>query len=552
MSLSAITPPELAYSRVVVVDDNAASRQLVQLLLARMGFRGVTAFGDARTLLADFETVDPELVILDLHMPGMDGYAALTALRARATAADLPVLVLTADATRAATHRALDLGANDFLTKPLDATELVLRVRNLLQARALHVGLQRRHRWLQASGRLAADLLADVCPEPLRRVSELAREAADADAAVIALPSTPQNGEPVLSAHVWVGEHGGAAAAVIADAFATHELIAETPQLIQDIASLAGDLSDGQAVGPVMLVPLAGAARKLGALLLCRHRGATPFSAIELELACGFAGQAVVAVEFAQARTDQERMMILSDRHRIARDLHDQVIQRLFATGLRLQQIAQRMGPGPESERIDERVGELDETIEEIRSTIFGLRQELVAEPGRLSRELRDLATELAEVLGFAPRLSLAEPLDAVPDEVAEDLIAAAREALTNIAKHAKAAWAEVAVSFGDTDVVLEVTDDGIGFTDPARRSGLVNLTERALKHAGKCVVRRGPEGGTELIWTASLFGERPEQVRSLLDDDDADRSVGEESVRPRVVTGQTGGVDALHLDGDL
>jgi signal transduction histidine kinase len=412
--------------------------------------------------------------------------------------------------------------------------------------------LQRRHRWLNASGRLAADLLADVCPEPLRRVSELAREAADVDAAVIALPSTPQDGEPVLSAHVWVGEDAGAAAAVIAEAFVRHELVAETPQVIEDVAALVGKPSDSTAVGPLMLVPLAGAARKLGALLLCRRRGGTPFSTIELELACGFAGQAVVAVEFAQARTDQERMMILSDRHRIARDLHDQVIQRLFATGLRLQQIAQRMGPGPESDRIDERVGELDETIEEIRSTIFGLRQELVAEPGRLSRELRALATELTEVLGFAPRLSLAEPLDAVPDDVAEDLIAAAREALTNIAKHAKAAWAEVAVSFIDADVVLEVNDDGIGFTDPARRSGLVNLSERALKHGGQCVVRRGPEGGTELIWTASLFGAESAPERLLLDGDDADRSIYQELVRSRVMTGETGSGDALDLDGDV
>jgi signal transduction histidine kinase len=550
--LKPVPPTDVVYSRVVVVDDNAASRQLVQLLLTRTGFSSVTGYGDARKLLADYDSLDPELVILDLHMPGMDGYAALTALRDRATAADLPVLVLTADATRAATHRALDLGANDFLTKPLDATELVLRVRNLLQARALHVGLQRRHRWLEASGRLAGDLLADVCPEPLRRVSELAREAADADAAVVALPSTPQNGEPVLSAHVWVGEHSGAAAAVIAEAFARRELVAETSQIIEDVATLVGKTSDSQAVGPVMVVPLAGAARKLGALLLCRRRGATPFSPIELELACGFAGQAVVAVEFAQARTDQERMMILSDRHRIARDLHDQVIQRLFATGLRLQQIAQRMGPGPESDRIDERVGELDETIEEIRSTIFGLRQELVAEPGRLSRELRALAADLGEVLGFAPRLSLAEPLDAVPDEVAEDLIAAAREALTNIAKHAKAHWAEVAVSFSNTDVVLEVTDDGVGFTDPARRSGLVNLSERALKHGGRCIVRRRAAGGTELIWTASLFGEGVGSEPSLLDGGDPDGAVDEEPIRSRVVTRQAGSVDTLDLDGDV
>ena len=380
-----LAPADVARSCVVVVDDNPPSLQLVQLLLSRSGFRNVHAINDPRELIARYEELEPELIVLDLHMPGMDGYATLVELRKRDTAADLPVLVLTADATRSATHRALELGANDFLTKPLDATELMLRVRNLLQTRALHVGVQRRHRWLEASGRLASDLLADVCPEPLRRVSELAREAAGADAAVIALPSVPQAEEPTLSAHVWVGDHAGIAATAVAEAFGNHVLTADAAQLIDDVGALVGNgQPDKYSVGPAMLVPLLGVDRQLGALLLCRRRGAPRFTPIELELATGFAGQAVVAVEFAQARTDQERMMILSDRHRIARDLHDQVIQRLFATGLRLQQIAQRMGPSEESERIDERVGELDETIDEIRSTIFGLRQELVAEPGRL------------------------------------------------------------------------------------------------------------------------------------------------------------------------
>jgi signal transduction histidine kinase len=546
-------PSELAQSRVVVVDDNLPSLQLVQLLLARSGFRAVRAVSDPRDLIARYDELQPELVVLDLHMPGMDGYTALSALRARATAADLPVLVLTADATRSATHRALELGANDFLTKPLDATELMLRVRNLLQTRALHVGLRRRHRWLEASGRLAADLLADICPEPLRRVSELAREAAGADAAVVVLPSVGQRDAPAMSAHVWVGAHAGAAAAAVADAFQNRVLPADTPQLIEDVG---GDQRDRYSVGPAMLVPLRGADRHLGALLLCRRRGAAQFTPIELELACGFAGQAVVAVEFAQARTDQERMMILSDRHRIARDLHDQVIQRLFATGLRLQQIAQRMGPGPESERIDERVDELDETIEEIRSTIFGLRQELVAEPGRLARELNDLVGELTDVLGFPPRVFLAEPLDAVPDDVAEDLVAAAREALTNVAKHAGATRVAVDVSFEETDVVLEVADNGVGFADPERRSGLVNLSERALRHGGRCSVRRAPDGGTELVWTASLFGEQPAPAESAdastADRDDADGSVDDELIRSGVVTRQARGRHTLDLDGDV
>lgn len=544
-------PQDVADAHVVVVDDNLPSLQLVQLLLNRCGMRSVRAVNDPCELIARYEELEPELIVLDLHMPGMNGYATLTEVRARATAADLPVLVLTADATRSATHRALELGANDFLTKPLDATELTLRVRNLLRTRALHVGLQRRHRWLDASGKLASDLLADVCPEPLRRVSELARTAAGADAAVVALPSVPQPDGPALRAHVWVGELAGAAASAVTGAFAKQVLDAEAPQLLEDVGALAGDdPPDRYSVGPAMVVPLRGADRQLGGLLLCRRRGAPRFTPIELELACGFAGQAAVAVEFARARTNQERMMILSDRQRIARDLHDQVIQRLFATGLRLQQIAQRMGPSPESERIDERIGELDETIEEIRSTIFGLRQDLVTEPGRLARELVELVGDLTDVLGFPPRSTLAEPLDAVPEDVAEDLVAAAREALTNVAKHAGATRVALDVSFTDTCVVLEVVDDGVGFTDPERRGGLANLGERASRHGGGCVVRRAPGGGTEVIWTASLFAEPPGP--SFIHGDDADRPVGDELIRSGVVTRQPRGSHAFNVDGHV
>ncbi len=545
--------PDIAQSRVVVVDDNLPSLQLVQSLLARSGYVSVHAVADARQLLDRYDELAPELILLDLHMPGIDGYAALAELRRRATPADLPILVLTADTTRQATHRALQLGANDFLTKPLDATELVLRVRNLLQTRALHVGLQRRHRWLEAAGWLAADLLADGCSEPLRRVSELAREAAGADTAVVALPSVPaRHGTELVTAHVWVGAESATVAAAIADAFSSHALDPDTPRLVDDLAPTSGDLAGPLSVGPAMLVPLRGADRNIGALLLCRRRGRPSFTEAELELACGFAGQAVVAVEFAQARTDQQRMIILADRHRIARDLHDQVIQRLFATGLRLQQLAAHPGPGPIAERIEEHIDDLDETIGEIRSTIFELRHEPTDGPGRLSMRLRELTSELADVLCFEPRLQLDEPLDVVPDEIADDLLAAAREAITNIARHATARHAAVSVAVTGSDVVLEVFDDGVGIGNAVRRSGLQNLSERALRHGGSCAADPLPGGGTRVTWTASLIDGAPSRRPLILDGDDRDRAIDEVLVRAGIVAGEPDRGDPLHLDGDV
>lgn len=541
--------PDVARSRVVVVDDNLPSVQLVHSLLTRAGYQAVYAVTDARRLLERYEQLAPELIVLDLHMPDIDGYAALTELRRRATPADLPILVLTADTTREATHRALKLGANDFLTKPLDATELVLRVGNLLRTRALHVALQRRHRWLEASNGLAADLLAGRCPEPLRRVSELALDAADADAAVVVLPSVPhERGALVATAHLWVGDESGATAAAVADAFSSRTLQPDAPQLVDDLAGAAGRGPGDPATGPAMVVPLVGHERLIGALLLCRQRGRPAFTAAELSLACGFARQAVVAVEFAQARTDQERMLVLADRHRIARDLHDQVIQQLFATGLRLQQLAERVGPGPVASRLDTYVDELDSTISEIRSTVFGLRQETVAGPARLSFALRALVSELGEVLGFEPSSYLEEPLDLVPDDVADDLLAAAREAITNIARHAQARRAEVTVTMPGTEVVLEVIDDGVGIGNAVRRSGLTNLSERAMRHGGSFVATPGPSGGTRVLWTASLVRDRSSPRSSFLDRHDADGSVDEELVRAGIVAGEPGGRRALDL----
>ncbi len=212
-----------------------------------------------------------------------------------------------------------------------------------------------------------------------------------------------------------------------------------------------------------------------------------------------------MAVDLFEARADQQRMLMISDRHRIARDLHDQVIQRLFATGLRLQQVADRMDPGPLAERIGQHVDDLDETITEIRSTIFGLRQATSSSRGQLSDRLRDLADELTDVLGFAPELWFDTPIDDLGPEVGEDLILAAREALSNVARHAQAQHAEVSVAVHQDEVVLQVIDDGIGIRSAERRSGLTNLHERARRHGGSCQVALAIGGGTHVEWRARL-----------------------------------------------
>jgi signal transduction histidine kinase/ActR/RegA family two-component response regulator len=498
-----------ATGRILVVDDNEPNALLVRTVLARAGLPDLVVLTDGRQLLARWRELDPDVVLLDLHMPGLDGYTALAELRRLRSPVELPVIVLTADTTREATRLALQLGANDFLGKPLDAAELVLRVRNLLLAREMHVGLHRRQRWLAASAELARDLLSGACSEPLRRVAELARQAADADLAVVATPIGDVRGVPASGALRVDREHAGQ---TVAAAFASGELAADTRLRIDTLTAVTADgtPADGSGMADLSLVPLVGRDRLLGALLLCRAKDRPAFTEAEAELARGFAAQAAVAVELAQARADQERLLVLADRDRIARDLHDQVIQRLFATGLRMQQLAAGLAPGPVADRLADYIGELDDTIAEIRSTIFGLRRHALA-PDPLPARLRELAAELSEVLGFAPTLRLAaeDELAAVPAEVAEDLLAAARETITNVARHAAARRAEVTVAITADEVVLDVRDDGVGMGTAQRRSGLHNLTERARRHNGSCAVGDVPGGGTQVSWAASLGGTR-------------------------------------------
>jgi signal transduction histidine kinase len=506
--VQSVTLQEVRDGRVVVVDDNLPSVQLAQALLTRAGLASVPAFTAGQELLDRWDEIAPDLVLLDLHMPGLDGYAMLTELRRRASSADLPVLVLTADTTREAAHRALQLGASDFLTKPLDAAELVLRVRNLLRARASHVGLERRHRWLEASARLARELLSGTCADPLREVCELARDAAGADFALIAPADSAGPTDMVVD-----GELPADAGEIVARAFAAGGFPAGQAMRLADLGGAIGR-PDLDAVGGAALVPLIAGERALGTLLLCRLPGRAQFAQTDVELAAGFADQAAVAVEFAQARADQERMLVLADRHRIARDLHDQVIQRLFAIGLRLQQLEARLEPAIAA-RLEEQLGDLDDTISEIRSTIFGLRQ---AGPtsDRLPVRMRRLATELTEVLGFAPDLHVDAPLDVVPEELTDDIVAAAREAVTNVARHAGANRVQLSVTLTGTDVILEVVDDGVGIGTAERRSGLTNLCERAVRHGGSCAIGPAVEGGTHIAWTAPLVPEPQYSTREM------------------------------------
>ena len=224
------------------------------------------------------------------------------------------------------------------------------------------------------------------------------------------------------------------------------------------------------------------------------------------QLIADFAAQCAVTLMLAEARREQERLAVYEDRDRIARDLHDLVIQRLFATGMLLQGTSRVADlPQPAAERLSRAVDELDETIREIRQTIFALHEPIEdGGDGARGRILRE-AVQSGALLGFDPAVRFVGTVDAlVTADLTEHLVAVLREALTNAAKHARAGRVEVLVEADAGGVTLCVTDDGVGVGEGGRRSGLANLSARAAAAGGTCIVERvSDEGGTRLTWSA-------------------------------------------------
>jgi signal transduction histidine kinase len=376
---------------------------------------------------------------------------------------------------------------------------------------------RRRQNWLQASTDITRQLLSSQGEEPLRLTARRTREIADADLVTLVLPSA--DGERLM---VEVATGTGAAQMQALSYPMEGTLSAEVlrtgqPVLIADMEGQSAGiihLSEVMEVGALMGLPLVGTHRVRGVLLVARLRGRPRFTDADLEMATTFANHAAVALELADARADQQRMVLLEDRDRIARDLHDHVIQRLFACGLSIESIASAMPTGPGADRLSQIVGELDETIRRIRSSIFQLRGSAAPATSDARMKLLEVAAEAAETLGFEPEVSFAGPVDAMTnDEITDDLLATLREALANVARHAHAGQVAVAVTATPLQLSMEVVDDGVGLAASTRRSGLANLRHRAEARGGTMALfSPWPEsadgtatGGTRLLWTIPL-----------------------------------------------
>lgn len=409
-----------------------------------------------------------------------------------------------------------------YLTERLDGRPFTVEDETLLQlfAAAAAIALTNAHRydasreqerWLTANYELTHDLLAGTDPESqLATIIRTARQLTDADYAVL-FHTDPSRRHLVVrvadgaEAPTTIGRVLPIEASRAGQVFTTG-----TPMVIRDLwrdTRRAPWLSDTlPQLGPAALVPLGLADSALGVVVVTRLRDRLPFPHGLLRMLESFANQAAVALRLARERTWREQVSVYADRERIAHDLHDQVIQRVFATGMLLSGTA-RLAVRPEvRERLDRAVRDLDETVRQIRATIYELENPPARDADDVRAALLAVTEQAVHTLGVTPDVRFFLPVDAdLPTRLREHLVAAARELLTNVARHAAATRVEVVLAVDGTDLSLTVVDDGVGLPATGRRSGLRHLTERALALGGELVAAARPTGGTEVVWRVPL-----------------------------------------------
>ena len=414
---------------------------------------------------------------------------------------------------------------NLYLTEKQGGSEFTARDEDLMVALAAAAGIaienarlgeetRRRERWLAASTEVTGSLLNGApASEMTQLVVEKATEIVDADAAFLLLRDEGDD----IGTLVVRAAHGAGTTPFIGQQYALDKTLAGQvfidgkPRPYASRAAVMNALSPtapphGRLDGPGVLIPLASAGRVLGVLSVVRFHGSPPFVDADVQTVHTFAGHAALAVEFSRAAGDRQRLAIYEDRDRIARDLHDLIIQRLFAVGLGLQGILPKITQPEVVHTLSAFVDDLDATIHDVRKTIFSL-QEPEAQASGLRGEILRTVTAASAILRFEPLLTMAGPVDsAVSDSLRPELLAVIGEALTNVARHAKATEVEVRVDVSARTVTVVIKDDGIGpSADDVPGHGTANMAARARQVGGTSTLRRGEFGGAELTWTVPL-----------------------------------------------
>ncbi|MDQ1483638.1 MAG: hypothetical protein QOF35_1714 [Actinomycetota bacterium] len=367
---------------------------------------------------------------------------------------------------------------------------------------------RRRQQWLRASADVSGLLLSpDGSRNPLQLIVDNVLRLADADVVTLVVPLGPDLLQVAVATGVGEAELRGLQ-------YQTKDtLVALAMETGRGVRIGALDAEQGYTVhlsqvvdvGAVMAVPLTGQTGPRGAIVAGRRRGRQNFSTADLDMAESFANDAAIATELVEARTHSQKIAVLEDRDRIARDLHDHVIQRLFATGLSIQSIATVLSDETLGGRLNRIVEDIDDTIRQVRTSIFELRSTDFSDRGLRSVVIA-VTREVRPMLGFEPAVWFTGPTDTVVHEsLVGDVEAVVREALTNVAKHAHATEVTLQLSANGQFLIVDVSDNGVGLWGSDRRSGLENLKRRAeVLHGTLTVAGREPQG-TRLTWTIPL-----------------------------------------------
>jgi two-component system, NarL family, sensor histidine kinase DevS len=372
----------------------------------------------------------------------------------------------------------------------------------------LYEAARRQQRLIAASADVTTRLLSGADPsDVLADVTRLVRDLSGAELAVLAIPD--EDKRRLIIAHA-EGEGAGDARDLVLSAGSSlsgQVLTSGEPIITEDFAAdeRASQAARGamSQIGHAIVVPLGVPGNVRGVLTVGRRHGAPAFPPDRAEVVFSFATQAGVALELAARRADAERLSLFEDRDRIARDLHDLVIQRLYATGMSLEGTMPMITRPEVKIRISNAVDAMDDTIKDIRATIFALqaRDHADAQPD-IRGTIVALVEEMIPVLGFAPSLRLGAGLRTqVAGEVADQALAVLREALSNAARHAQASQVDVTVDVSPDGLLsVQVTDNGVGIPEGGRRSGLRNLASRAEKLGGELLLAPA-DPGTRLDW---------------------------------------------------
>jgi signal transduction histidine kinase len=380
-----------------------------------------------------------------------------------------------------------------------------------VQNARLYEEARRRQEWLEAARSITNRMLGGAGPaEILPDIAHSARSLADSDISVLALPA--DDGRMRVAAADGVSAEAVRGDLLPADSMTATVMRDGKPVVVADARTdprVRQGALQAAGFGATLYVPLGSPDAPLGTLVVARVGSGRAFDDDVLALVESFAAQAAITLRLGAAAADREQLAVLADRDRIARDLHDLVIQRLFATGMALEGALRGMEPPDRAERVRRAVDDLDRTIKEIRTTIFALQTSEEKPADGLRAAVLEACGAAADSLGFEPEVTFRGPVDTlVQASVAEHLLAVLRETLSNAARHAEATTVSVAVGIDDDRLTLVVADNGKGVPPDGRRSGLANLATRADELGGTFQAMTRDVGGTEVRWQVPLLSQ--------------------------------------------